>query len=364
MAATGQEGPEGIKQPRSLLSSVVQELKFIFLRPDLKEMANPAVLFNLFYSQWFRRMPYPEERFQGKTVIVTGANIGLGFEAARHYVRLGAEKVILAVRSTEKGEKAKEDIERSENSKGVAEVWQLDLQSYRSVKEFAERATKLKRLDVLLENAGIATNKFKLAEENESTVTTNVVSTFLLGLLLLPKLKETAKLFNTRPHLTIVSSEVHMFTKIEERKNPSIFEALNDPKKARMSDRYNVSKLLEVFAVRQIVADYCSDGNKYPVVINYINPGFCHSGLMREVGSWQYLLKFIMGARTTEVGSRTLVDATCKGPESHGKYCTDCQIRDPASFVLTQEGKKTQERVWKELSQKLEAIQPGILGNI
>lgn len=355
---------EDIKPRRNPLGSAIQELKFTILRPDLLQMANPAFFLGFLYSQWLRRIPYPQERFEGKTVVVTGSNIGLGFEAARHYVRLGAEKVILAVRSIEKGEKAKEEIEKSEKSKGVVEVWKLDLQSYKSVKEFAERATKLKRLDVLLENAGIATDKFKLAEENESTITTNVVSTFLLGLLLLPKLKETAKVYNTTPYLTIVSSEVHYFTKMEERKSPSIFEALNDPKKGRMSDRYNVSKLLEVFAVRQIVADYCPDANKYPVIINYINPGLCHSGLMREVGSWQYIFKFMMGARSTETGSRTLVDATCKGPESHGKYCTDCQIRDPAPFVLSEEGKKTQERAWKELSQKLEAIQPGILGNI
>ena len=323
-----------------------------------------SFFFNFLYTQWFKKPRYPDGSFEGKTVIVTGANVGLGFEAARHFVRLGAEKVVLAVRSVDKGEKAKADIETSTKRSGVVEVWELDLTSYRSVKEFAARAATLERLDVLLENAGIATQNFKLAEENETTITTNVVSTFLLGLLLLPKLKETATVHNTRPHLTIVSSGVHLVAKFEERNNPSIFDALNDPKTVHMSDRYNVSKLLEVFAVRQIVADYCPDSSKYPVVINYIGPGLCHSGLMREVGAWQYVFKFIMGARTTEVGSRTLVDAACKGPESHGRYLTDCTIADPAPFVLTEEGKKTQERVWKELSAKLEKIQPGILDNI
>lgn len=43
---------------------------------------------------------------EGKTVIVMGANIGLGFEVVKHYVRLHAEKVIVGCRSVEKGEKA------------------------------------------------------------------------------------------------------------------------------------------------------------------------------------------------------------------------------------------------------------------
>lgn len=364
MAANGLVDME-VKRGFNPLSAGIEVLNLIFFRSDLNELSKPAFFLNLLYSQWIRRMPYPDQSFEGKTVIVTGSNVGLGLEAARHYVRLGAEKVILAVRSIEKGETAKEDIERTEKRKGVIEVWHLDLLSHQNVKEFAARATKLKRLDVLLSNAAVATFKFQLAEGNESTVTTNVISNFLLGLLLLPKLKETARLYNTRPHLTIVSSEVHFLTNLEEeRKCPSIFEALNDPKKARMADRYHVTKLLQVFTTRQLVAERCPDGEKYPVVINYQNPGLCHSALMREVGILQYVLKFIMGARSAEAGSRTLVDATCQGPESHGKYVSDCEVHEPSPFVRSEEGKKTQLRVWKELSEKLEAIQPGILNNI
>lgn len=51
-------------------------------------------------------------------------------------------------------------------------------------------------------------------EGNESTITVNVVSTFLLALLILPKLQETAQQFNITPNLTIVSSEVHFFTPV------------------------------------------------------------------------------------------------------------------------------------------------------
>lgn len=81
---------------------------------------------------------------------------GLGKEAVRHYVRLNAGKVILACRSVEKGEAAKRDIEATTKRSGVVEVWSLDLGSYESVKQFAQRANLLQRLDIVLENAGVS----------------------------------------------------------------------------------------------------------------------------------------------------------------------------------------------------------------
>ena len=114
-----------------------------------------ASLFNFFYSQFFVTPVYPEESCEGKTYVVTGANVGLGFEAARHLVRLGADKVILACRNAEKGESAVKEIEQSTKRVGVAEVWSLDLSSFESVKEFAKRVDGLKRIDGIIENAGV-----------------------------------------------------------------------------------------------------------------------------------------------------------------------------------------------------------------
>ncbi len=69
-------------------------------------------------------------------------------------------------------------------------------------------------------------------------------------------------------------------------------------------------------------------------------------------------------ARTTEAGSRTLVHAAGAGAETHGQYLSDCEIMMPSPFVLSQEGRVTQKRVWEELSQKLEKIRPGIMANL
>ena len=190
------------------------------------------------YSQLIFTPPYPTTKFTGQTVIVTGSNVGLGLEAARHFVRLDAKKVILAVRSVEKGEAAKKSILQSEKkTSDVIEVWKLDLSSYQSSKDFAKRVEALERLDVLVENAGIVTEEWKITEDNESTITTNVVSPVLHALLLLPKLRQTAVKYNTVPRIVFVTSFVHWLTKFQEQKEERIFEALADKNKANMASR-------------------------------------------------------------------------------------------------------------------------------
>ena len=190
-----------------------------------------------FYSQVLFTPPQPTLKYTGQTVIVTGSNVGLGLEAARWFVRLDAAKVILAVRSLSKGEDAKRSIEESEDRPGVVEVWSLDLSSYESVKDCAKKAESLDRLDVLVENAGIVTFKWSMMEENESTITTNVVSPLLHAVLSLPKMRETSIKFNTTPKLVFTASFVHWLTKFNEKKEDRIFDALADERKADMRDR-------------------------------------------------------------------------------------------------------------------------------
>ncbi len=293
---------------------------------------------------------------------MTGSNVGLGKEAARHFARLGACKIILAVRNSKAGEEAKKDIETSTKcGADILEVWTLDLLSYESCKSFADRASKLPRLDVLLENAGVAGYKWSLAGGHERMVAVNVISTFYLAMLMLPKLKSSAKEFSIKPRLAIVSSDTHARTKFPEWKEANTFHALDDESKARMGERYPTSKLLEVLVIRQIASKLEGSG----VIINMLNPGLCHSELARDGGLFLTFMKFLL-ARTTEVGSRTLVAAAVAGAESHGKYMTDAQINDDAlsDFVKSADGKEASKKVWKELSEILESIQPGVTSNL
>ena len=96
-----------------------------------------------------------------------------------------------------------------------------------------------------------------------------------------------------------------------------------------VTDRYRVSKLLEVLVVRQLAKLIDQSTNKSGVIINCLNPGLCHSDLTRDAEGF---VRFVIGtlktllARTTEVGSRTLVHAAAASRESHGQYLSDCQV--------------------------------------
>ncbi|KAK4696465.1 hypothetical protein P7C71_g1449, partial [Lecanoromycetidae sp. Uapishka_2] len=315
-----------------------------------------------FYSQVFITPPYPTASCAGQTIIVTGANTGLGKEAARHFARLGATKVILACRNIRAGEEAKKDIETTTSCGGnVLEVWTLDLLSYESIKSFAARASSLPRLDVLLESAGVAGYRWYQAGKHERMVAVNVISTFYLALLMLPKLKASAKEFSIKPRLTIVVSEVHAFSKFPEWKEPRIFEALDDESKARLGERYPTSKLLQVLIVRQIASQLQDSG----VILNMLNPGLCVSELSREGGLVLTVMTFFLG-RTTEVGSRSLVAGALAGPQSHGHYINDGQVNDDSlsDFVKSEDGKEASKKVWEELTEILESIQPGVTSNL
>ena len=151
-----------------------------------------------------------EEICAGSTYIVTGANVGLGLEAAKHLVALKSKKVILAVRNVPAGEEAKAQIEKETGNSGIAEVWELDLSSYASVKSFAKRAeTELERIDALIENAAVAAlgpDGPKTVEGHIPQLTVNVFSTWLLAILLLPKMSRDARKFNILPHINIITS--------------------------------------------------------------------------------------------------------------------------------------------------------------
>jgi retinol dehydrogenase 12 len=157
----------------------------------------------------FIKLPYPTQSFKGQTIIVTGANTGLGLEAARHFVRLGAAKVVLACRSPSKGQEAADSIAETTGRKGVCEVWEVDLGNFESVKRFTQKAEKLERLDIVCENAGIAGFGHREVEGMESMVAVNVVGTFLMALNLLPVLRKSGEKFGTVGRLVVVTSNTH-----------------------------------------------------------------------------------------------------------------------------------------------------------
>lgn len=129
-------------------------------------------------------------------------------------------------------------------------------------------------------------------------------------------------------------------------------------------DRYNVSKLLPIWIVRELASRMAPSD---PVTINCLNPGFCRTDLFRHAPfPLNYFVKLSLRllGRTSEMGSRTLMAAAAAGRESHGRYMDSCVVRDPSKLVLSEEGKVLQRRVYRELLRVLEGIEPGITKNI
>lgn len=127
----------------------------------------------------------------GKVIIVTGANNGIGYEAAKEFTRKGAH-TILACRNMEKAQKALEKI-KAEIPNADAEVMTLDLANLQSVRQFTEAfKAKFNRLDVLLNNAGIMMVPYgKTADGFERQLGTNHLGHFALTGLLLDTLLST-----------------------------------------------------------------------------------------------------------------------------------------------------------------------------
>jgi retinol dehydrogenase 12 len=83
---------------------------------------------------------------EGKTILITGANIGLGFEAARELATHKPERLILGIRDGKKGETAKESILKT-NTDVRIDVWTLDYNSYASLIAFAKQVAAVDHLD-------------------------------------------------------------------------------------------------------------------------------------------------------------------------------------------------------------------------
>jgi NAD(P)-dependent dehydrogenase (short-subunit alcohol dehydrogenase family) len=126
---------------------------------------------------------------KGKVIIVTGGNNGLGLESVKAFAQKGAE-VIIACRDVNRGEGARFEIGYT---KGKIVVMPIDLQNLSSVRDFTEEfKKKYKRLDVLLNNAGIMTTPYFLTRDGlEGQMGTNHFGHFALTGHLLSLIKKT-----------------------------------------------------------------------------------------------------------------------------------------------------------------------------
>lgn len=99
------------------------------------------------------------------------------------------------------------------------------------------------------------------------------------------------------------------------------------------------------------------------MVINTVSPGFTYTNLTREAaGIMQIILsgsQFLL-ARTTEIGSRTLVHAAAAGQNLHGVYLSECVLTSIDDMARGKAGLRLCRRIWNELGEVFEGLEPGI----
>ncbi|KAJ4354137.1 uncharacterized protein N0V89_005870 [Didymosphaeria variabile] len=300
------------------------------------------------YRQWtIKPKPLPSAlSLSGKTALITGANSGLGFEAARELMSRKISRLIIAVRDVSKGEAAKKELSSSQGGDTCEiEVWPLDHESYQSIAELGKRTAKLDRLDYALLNAGVKMMSYKKsALGHETNVQINHIGTSAVSLAILPALKHTAQRYNTPSRLIIVSSEGHFWIPFKERSAGKILAKMDEEETfGTQQQRYYTSKLLNVLWTRELA----SKVDKEEVVVNTVNPGFCYSGLHRHSASVINVFLWLF-AWTPEQGGRCLTDALVKHEDSHGQYLSDQRQTPPSSFVLSSDGEKAQKKIWDE----------------
>ncbi|OBK95856.1 oxidoreductase [Mycobacterium asiaticum] len=196
--------------------------------------------------------------FAGRTVIITGANSGLGAITARELAGRGA-RIIMAVRDTEKGKAAAEQIS------GSVDIRELDLQDLSSVRRFADDVAGA---DMLINNAGIMAAPYALTVDGfESQIGTNHLGHFALTNLLLPKLSD---------RVVTVSSMAHWPGRID----------LNDLnyQRRRYSPwlAYCQSKLANLLFTSELHRRLSAAGS--PLRALAVHPGFSHTNLQGASG--------------------------------------------------------------------------------
>jgi len=301
---------------------------------DLEPSRTPFYPNTYFHNQFIAKPQWPPKttNLSGQTAIVTGSNVGLGYEASLQLLELKLTNLILAVRSTAKGEKAASEMRRL-YPKANIEVWTLDLCSYDSVQAFTNKANnQLARIDIVILNAGLARLEYNKVEStgHEQIFQVNYLSTILLTILLLPILKAKRPPGEKPAHLTISSAALTLTCKFEHKHKTPLFAALDDPANFHRGNSYIVSKLLAHIFLWNLV-DYVSADD---VIINLADPAFVRgTAFARDLDNHKafglafYILSIIAGARSPKVGASCYIDAVVsKGKESHGCFLMSWKI--------------------------------------
>jgi NAD(P)-dependent dehydrogenase (short-subunit alcohol dehydrogenase family) len=292
----------------------------------------------------------------GRTAIVTGANSGLGFVAARELARAGA-RVILTVRDPDRGARAMGVIKAAHPAASL-ELAQLDLASLASIRAFATQfLAGQNRLDLLLNNAGIMAAPYgRTADGFERQFGTNHLGHFALTGLLMPA-------FNQRPgtRVATMSSNLHKGGQIR-------FEDLQGEQHYSRWGAYGQSKLANLLFAFELDRRLAAAG--LPMISVAAHPGYSSTNLQLSGPPLQERIVMRLAnrlfAQSAEIGALPIIYAATYPDLPGGSYVGPDGPREARGYpVLVQPSERAKDaavakRLW-EVSEKLTGVQYELL---
>lgn len=280
---------------------------------------------------------------EGKVIVITGANTGIGFETAKDLAHRKG-RVILACRDIKRGTEAAESIKSLTGNRNVV-FRQLDLSDLESVRKFASvvNATE-ERLDVLIHNAGMTPGSgLHLTQDNlELQFATNHFGPFLLTHLLLDLLKKSAP-----SRIVVVSSVTHHWATLD-------LDNLNSEKYIRHPYWvYCSTKLANVLFVKELAKRLRGTG----VTVNALHPGGVKTGIARN-GQWYVKYVIIpviyLFLKDCKSGAQTSIYLAVSGDVqgTTGEYFADCK----RAWISRSARDETKARKLWQISEKLTGI--------
>ncbi|MEH6592835.1 MAG: oxidoreductase [Halioglobus sp.] len=288
----------------------------------------------------------------GKTVFITGANTGLGYEAAKVLAGRNA-RVILGCRSNEKAQTARQAILAEHGDADVAIV-NLDLGDLESVKQAALNVMQEPKLDILINNAGIMVPPYELTRDGfESQFGVNHLGPFALTSLLLDKLRD-----NAGARIVSTSSIAHKRGKIH-------FDDINAEKKYSASGRYAMSKVSNLYFGYELQRRLSAAGDNTISVVAH--PGIAETELSRYLPSALMAVAPLFRSllNTAAQGAWPTLCAATAPDVQGGEYYGPCkrgETSGPAVRVKStrsSHNEKVAKKLW-DLSIEMTGVSPGI----
>lgn len=285
--------------------------------------------YELLRKQYYGKPEVNTKSYNGRTVMITGANGAFGSRAAKLVVHRDVDTLVLVDVMDLKGVKEQIEKELKEENKPIPKIllWQIDMMTFSGCQEVGKKARELKNLDHVLLTAGILSfNRRESPEGWETSIQINFLSTALIALLLLPLLKSSPGNPNP-PVLTFVTSfgvYPSSFTMGVPKKGPYLKHLSNNKDGMEQAHQYGRSKTLLLYFARELAARTTSAKGLSKVTINSADPGSAWTNLTSP-NQAQLIPRLITNysARDPIYCATALLNGASATADSHGKIMHD-----------------------------------------